>query len=563
MAASREAVIDTPRNRALRNAACKLFADAVTHFCKDGRDLRYSWTKYLPGDQLDDFWQPLRSLIKHNLSEKSLLESRTSFPWPISSLRIVPSVFQHQGEPLFDKETFLGDEYDEDAVTALEGLGLLALSNREMLECVKTDLTPSVGLFGSSTTSKSIIHSTQLADSWHTTFLEFLLYSVCRDQQLKNELRNLAVLPLSGVLGTTWATPDTALPLAVASRIYLPRIDTDDSSPLIDPEIGLRILHPDACVEPARREFYAHWGISHVDPILLVEKVITRNTSRTSKTLGHYVGQFSILFWHGATPLTTFVSPLATDTRTWTLHSKRLYLQSDKEYSTDKLLQGNIDHRDFGFLGNGYFNFDMVKGSVTRHINSKGQTWERWLMDDAGVRIYPELKSPGYDGVSPVFQEIVRKAPSMVVGTLRSHWNDYKAWVTGNPQILEDLKNAHVQCRTGETHKLSQTILPTEATLTASRSFGVEEKMHFLCIDAEPGSASEADWAFLQLFDVCMKPSLSFSLQALDHLTHSPVSEEQSKAHVIAVYESIGSIATFEDRDQLQVSKINILTSEI
>ena len=494
---------------------------------------------------------------------------------------------------------------------------------------------------------QSIIKSTDLSDPWHSRFLEFLLNSIWPDEKMRAELRKLKLLPVSRIDGISWEEPPAGV---FSPRIYFPRIAKQHNAPIIDPEIGLLIIHPDAYAQLTRRDFYERCGIVYVDPHVIVQEVVQKN--RAGSLVGsprqplNYVKDFAILFWHWGSseisvnhsrdPLwaadnrahdgfslsgrvgpsrsngtvdTPFKALLEKDPGGATssnyqsntfqpqhqnssfeelriedyaqgrrysdvdrMRSHRLYFRCDQDYSTDQLLEGKIDHPDFGFLHQDYFGSEYVKSSVARHVNESRQTWEDWLIKVAGVRTYPELQSFGFDGISPVFQEMAAKAPGKIVATIKAHWTEYKIDVAAYPSVLTGLKATLVRCRNGENHPLDQTILPTEATLSASRSFGVEHQMRFLHLDNESGPVTEQDWSFLQLFDVCMKPSVRFSLSALGCLTHrythgfgtsewerSGQSLKSLKACATAIYDGIGSVANLSDRSQIQVYGLDIV----
>lgn len=498
--------------------------------------------QYVPGDQLDDFWITLRPSILSNLENKSLLIAEGDDKLhPIASLRVVPSVFQHQGEPLLHSETYLSSQYDEDAVKILMNLGLPTLKKYEMLDLIQKDLKRGF--------EPSIIHSTDLQNSWHTTFVDFLLERICPAPILKRKLCDLPVVPLSCDSGIKWHRPSF---LTGSTKIYFPRVDNHDLSPTLYPDLGLLLVHPEAYSLPERRGFYQNLGIGHAEQALIDKLVLAKNAKCNSGKVRHFIAHLAILFWHGTSAKSKLPSLWGIDRQNRIVAATRLYMYSSEPYSASKLLEDNIDHSAFGFISKFY-----LEESVKDHVRNDGETWKSWLMNTAGVRIYPCLteSDPEWKGLSPVFREVAAKAPSKVVGTLEANWKEYKAQVGQFPEVLSDLKNVMVLCRNGEKRKLCQTILPTKETVDAGNHFGVAECLPYLQMDCDSDCVTMEDWSFLQTFDVCLKPTLRFHLDALEHLSKAFGVSTQSREHALKLYLGIISVATLSEKEMLRVSR--------
>ena len=125
--------------------------------------------------------------------------------------------------------------------------------------------------------------------------------------------------------------------------------------------------------------------------------------------------------------------------------------------------------------------------------------------------------------------------------------------VMQSPEVLRDLKNAMVLCQDGEKRKLCQTILPTKETISAGRLFGVAERLPYLQMDSESDVVTTGDWSFLQTFEVCLKPTLRFHLDALENLSEPSGVSSQVKEHALAIYRGIISVATLNDKEMLKV----------
>nr|POE79410.1 heat shock protein 75 kda, mitochondrial [Quercus suber] len=541
-AASREAVTDELKNGQLRRAVADLFSKAIGIFCEDDDVLRYSWMQYVPGNQLDDFWATLRPSILSNLKDMRLLMAEDDDELhPIASLRVVPSMFLHQDEPLLPSKTYLSNHYDKHAVAILKNLSLPTLNETEMLDLIRGDLE--------SGSKSSIIHSTDLADSWHTTLVDFLLEHICPVPKLKQQLYTLDIIPLSSDQAIRW----DRLNRFGSVKSYFPRVDNHDLSPTLYPDIGLHLVHPAAYNLPERRAFYQDLGIGHVQPALAVKAVLTKNAKKDSKLVIHIVAHFAVLFWHGTSTKSKLPLLWGVDERSRFTASTRLYMHSPEPYSASQLLEDKIDHHGFGFISKYY-----LASSVKDHVRNDGETWTSWLRNTAGIRQYPCLTEADekWKGLSPVFQEVIVKAPSKVVGTLEANWKEYKAQVMQSPEVLSELKNAMVLCQNGEKRKLCQTILPTEETVNAGHLFGLVESLPYLQMDSDSDLVTTGDWSFLQIFDVCLKPTLRFHLDALEHLSSSFQASTQSKPHILALYSGIVSVATLQDKELLKIGKV-------
>ena len=76
--ASREDIVHSPRNFAIRDGVAEAFRDAVVQFCQQPNDIRFQWIKYLPVATISDsFWVNLLPEIIANLKFAPILLSRS------------------------------------------------------------------------------------------------------------------------------------------------------------------------------------------------------------------------------------------------------------------------------------------------------------------------------------------------------------------------------------------------------------------------------------------------------------------------------------------------------
>ncbi|KAK0103680.1 hypothetical protein ONS95_005690 [Cadophora gregata] len=72
--ASRQDVVDSPRNKAILNGVAEAFRDAVLEFCSVDSPLRYQWMRFLPTAEVrDSLWTVLSSRIVRLLREERIL----------------------------------------------------------------------------------------------------------------------------------------------------------------------------------------------------------------------------------------------------------------------------------------------------------------------------------------------------------------------------------------------------------------------------------------------------------------------------------------------------------
>lgn len=114
LTANREDVLDNPWNRALREACADAFVQAIHHLNSGPR--RYAWTRYIPGQHILGFFEPLRDMILDKLSQEPILEACSGRMVAPAMLTYVPSCFiDNVGSPLTlspnTNDSYLSDSY--------------------------------------------------------------------------------------------------------------------------------------------------------------------------------------------------------------------------------------------------------------------------------------------------------------------------------------------------------------------------------------------------------------------------------------------------------------------
>ena len=190
--ASREDIVHSERNSAIRKGVALALRDAVEQLCQQPNDLRFQWMKYLPrADISDSFWANLLPQIIAHLQIAPILLSRSGRCWKLpSQLKWVPPSFEDEhGVPLFDDlldELHLSLFYKSDDKPTLRILGVQDLTMEDMLPGITADLLSLKSKYKSSTT----------VESWHNRTAELLIWSFEKDQPTRYRLWSLPLIPL-------------------------------------------------------------------------------------------------------------------------------------------------------------------------------------------------------------------------------------------------------------------------------------------------------------------------------------------------------------------------------
>ena len=245
--------------------------------------------RYLPVSHIEAFWEPLYLEIRDLLTECKMLKSNGGKALRcLSELRILPSVFLYEDQPLFDDlrdDIYLSGEYTQPDLETLRDIGLGAMTWEDMLDRLEADLN----------SPSSKMKSTELDDEWHTavtTLIEEVLLNDV-DHQSRKRLSELDVIPLQS---GDWTSPST---ITALDKIYFPCLDEDLEWLLIPRDLGLRVLHPRACFDPQRKAIYTNLGVSDCDNNTVVERILDACIDPSSIQKNRCQSHFEVLFWSG------------------------------------------------------------------------------------------------------------------------------------------------------------------------------------------------------------------------------------------------------------------------
>lgn len=499
--------------------------------------------RYLPTSRIEAFWEPLYSEIKMLLTNCKLLDpmSDGSLRLP-SELRVLPMEFLHDEDPLFEdleEDIYLSAIYEVADIEILEDLGLHKMSWDQMLDRLEADLK----------SQDSKMRSTELEDAWHTAVTGLIEKALEDDEDspwLRHRILDLDILPLQS---REWTSPSTA---TVTDPIYFPNLDEDLKSLVIPQDLGLRSIHPKACVLPERKTVYQSLGISDCAGRVLVDEILRIHRQNSCGDLANTLSHFEILFWFGPQLTSTQRGDLRALTENSRVQrSSTLFFRSDKDCHTEELLEfTNIDDvEDCGFIHNEYLS-SKVKGQYRYK-----KTWEGWLESVAGVRYYPHLNGrQNPSSLSPVLEAVLRDNSSLFVPTLQAHWiSSYKAVCNAFPDLKSKISKCKVLCRNKKLEQLRKTFLPTKELLCESHQFGVKSLLPILELGSGKNAADGEHWSLLQEFGVCCKPNLTFYLKVLLALQTPANDQEYNSKAVVDVYKSIGRISNLGSKARLQV----------
>jgi hypothetical protein len=551
---------------------------AVLQFCEERSSLLYLWMRYLPILPIEEFWEPLYSEIQALLSQSKILKSMNGEALRLpSELCILPDRFLHGDQPLFDDledDIYLSSSYKNAAdIEKLKDLGLSNISWHEILDRLEADLQ----------NSNSKMRATEIEDEWHTAVAELMAHiidvsspggeassddteTMSNDdsevfvqgspdgpETLMDRLLGLEVIPLRN---TCWASSNS---ISTEDRIYFPYLVDDPISLPIPGDIGLRVVHPEACVIPDRKELYERFGISDCEHQIVTNKILHLHTSilpqQASIETRDLRLHLEILFWFGRhlTSLERHSLYAMTD-KGLKMPSDHLFFHSEEEYHGQKLLQHtNLKNvKGFGFLDDKY-----LESKANRHYRYE-HTWKQWLEHVAGIRYFPRLHHrTDTSKLDHILEAVLRDNPSKFIGTIQAHWeSSYRATCVKFPIIKNTLEKTKVLCQNGKKEELQNTFLPTAELTLTSRGFGVESQMAFLELSSSADTSDDKEWSFLNEFGVCCEVNLKFYFEVLSALQVLSDIQGRKITIITDVYKSIGRISNFECKGRLQVCSI-------
>ena len=555
--ASREDIVHSPRNFAIRQGVAETFRDAVVQLCQQPNDLRFQWIKYLPEATISDpFWANLLPQIISHLQTAPILVSRSGRCWKLpSQLKWVPSSFEDEhGVPLFDDlldELYLSPFYKSSDKSTLRTLGVKDLTMEDMLPRITGDLLSLKSKYKSSTT----------AESWHNRIAELLIRFFETDQPTKFKLLTLPLIPLLTGEWVSSCTQNNPFGGLRRAEIYYPYSENGIPVPT---DIGLSLLDPKAYMNASRKTLFLKLGVKYCGPAHIIECITNRYSKWDNVNLVSSVAHMRYLYWHlpedqmsldvriylkdqAAVPVyRRFVTLGNPD-----LTVDDIYLETEQEYGVKDLSKQVTDGEEITspsfpvhFINKAYL--DAVPPEARRFNLS----WRDWLKTVLGVRSVPRLVDPKDPlKLSRIFQHVVSNRPTKLVGTLKTYWTEYQTLM--QEEIIQALSEAKVRCENVEDTPLWETCLPTAELKQRTSDLGLSHRVPFIKM---PYALSNdlADWQFLKLFHVGCEADLGFYLEVL-HFFDSDVMDENEILNLLAVYKEIERHSKVDDYDQVRL----------
>ena len=557
--ASREDIVHSLRNYAIREGVAEAFRDAVLQFCQQPNDIKFQWIKYLPGTPIsDNFWADLLPRIFAHLQVASILLSRSGSCWKLpSQLKWVPpSCEDEHGVPLFDDlpdELYLSRSYSSGDKSILGTLGVKGLTMTHMLPRITADLRSPNSKYKSSTTE----------ESWHTRAAELLTQPFEKNQPAKDTLRSLPLIPLLTKEWVSISAPDDTFAFAAKNRteIYYPY---SESRIRVPTDIGLSLLDPRAYNNASRKTLFSKLGVKYCDPGKVIECITNCYSQWNKVNLMASVAHMRYLYWHlpndqqrlDARIYLKDQAEIPVYRRFVTLGNPDLvvddiYLETEQDYGVKSILNQVTDGKNttapsfpVHFINKAYL--DAVPPEPCQFKLS----WIEWLKRVAGVRNVPRLVDPKNPlQLSRMFQHIVSNQPSKLVGTLKTYWTDYEDLM--EDEIIKAISEAKVWCENVGDTPLWETYLPTAQLKQRTSDLGLSLTVPFIKI---PYALSHdlADWQFLKLFHVSCEVDLGFYLNAL-HFFDSDFMEVKEIKSLLAVYSEIERHSKVDEYNQVQL----------
>ncbi|KAI7968869.1 hypothetical protein EIK77_002865 [Talaromyces pinophilus] len=512
-------------NDALLQHVSEVFVNAVIKFCSRPV-LQYEWLSFLPGPSIaHEFWEDLHDMIIEALAEHPILLTRKGVKQLPSRLqRLSERHCDKHGEPLFDdlqQEVYLSSKYSPEHREYLQELGVTTLSWNNILARITPYLQGDNPRF---------LHQD---DDWHTRVANLLMRGL-KDKAIKSKIKELPLIPLR----------DGSLRHNASKTIYFP-LDTLGNH--IPSDLNLQIVDDHALKNSARNSLYKDLGVQYCSPSFVVRQIVKRYNPPLGINLADSVSHLKYLYQtcpdgealndcifvmnQSQVPVyrkfVTFGRSIIVDD---------LYFDTIGDFGTRHLAQELKSKGSPGI----HILHDAYLEAVSLNEETFGRSWKEWLEKKALIRKVPRLRHSSTTGISPLFTEIIAKRPQLLVGLLKRYWSSYRSQKTD--AIEEAIRNAEVPCNgTDILHPLKATYLPTPQLTKLCQQACVDDYFDLFVDLGSPSEASEAglaQWEFLQVFGVGIKPDINFFTDILSVLTDNITGKELKKG-LFYVYEQL------------------------
>ena len=543
--ASRQTVSDNAWNRLIRTRVAYLFVTTVREFVVNKEPvLGYKWMRFLPVGQIEGFWEPLGQLIKDFLATEPILYNRLQEPCAVGQVRLVPEMYKHEKQPLFEPPMqphhFLHNDYDKSDAQSLKYIGLKTLSATEMVNLIALDLSA----------NNPRLHQLALSDQWHESFLLLVEWLLEQAPPVLNTLRKLKIVPIKNGLSVEWWAPSD-------SRCFFFSTIVDDGQAgdrvkiEMPTDIGFAVVNCAATGNANRRRVYRALGATQCSSARICKAIINVQDNGLTKQATDLLAYFELLFWFThEISLTTRAKLNARPLEGGYDNSSQLFLQSDREHDAAQLLlvDANQQYRC-------HFLDKMYQESSVSSRSRGGRTWEQWLQQVAGVRNFPPLEDPQKRGTLHwMIRTIQEDFPSKLVPMLQAHWGEeYATSCRYNSPLKTSLQKCSVLCRNGKKMLLQETWFPSKTLLEHVRYYGAEDALPVVSLPDSQDGCELSEWACLTELGVNHELRLPFFRQIVKAVAHRKATKP---AHAVMahLYANIAKFATLDDQKELQVS---------
>lgn len=410
-----------------------------------------------------------------------------------------------EGEPIFDdpvKDPFISPKYFGLPMIALLTYGLKIFSANRFLALLETDLH--------SPTPK--MHEAKMTEGWHSALANLLCSWFDRGLSEADQLKDLPMIPLRDGKWTS----------ATFGPVYLPM-----TKGIVVPEsLDIRVIHPTAISNIARKRLYEHLGVSEA-AVIMVRALIIKdfNSLFRSQSPSHSQVCLHYLYLTHQPGISTTYELGRVEVVDGKGHCRwpkvtDIYLPGrNRPFSPESLLAPNGAAPGFSVE----FIHDIYMKNIPEKPVPDHPSWERWLLEFVGIREQLRLVNRSGESLSETVMHIHQHRPELFLGLLRHLWGDASSEVRENQILRRNIKalSAKDLCGVSYAISLTDTWLPF-GNLRSHVSLYMDYSKHFpfLKIDStNPADKFSVEWSFLaECFGVKREENLVFYMEILRYI---------------------------------------------
>lgn len=540
--ANQEDIIDCPWNDTIVETVATVFSAAISVFARTDSPMQFAWLDYLPNTPMSGSWELLYRSIQDHLKLLPVIRTREKRQLKTpDQVRWLPYSFLHEGEPLFadlrEEDLYIAPDYAPRHKETLTNLGVRIIGWDDVLERLRED----------SSCIQSRLKTKKPTDPWHEALASLLLrpWEQPPAPIIQQRIKKLGIIPL--VHRNQWrCDPSTGIG-GRSKNIYF---SYTDSIPIPDSLAGsIDILDRTASKSPRRRNLYKLLGVTECPKELVIASIKKVHTGEIQRPPATFASpelaelRYLFYFYEDIDELKLWAK-IPTETGHLEDTSLLWYLPSDYEYSLYKLLPEEVRRcspsRDYyRFMGESLVNL------VSPTVQVRGLSWRAWLEKLSGANTRPPLTIwVDHEAfLSPAMELILEHNPTKFLSTLKAHWDHYQWRVRIG---IENIKDQCVPCRSGTSHSLDTTFLPTVEILAKIKSLQLDEA-DFPLLDLPGGDLDQLgsrEWQFLEELVACTQLDLNFYKSILKTISGM---DELDDDVMTNVYESMAKLATVDD----------------